>query len=913
MAIIVFSQSAIAASTYPSELIWHVQETPHFRIFYSDATSDYADTIARLAEPIYYQVTRELHYEPIFKTDLIVEDSADYANGSTDYVFHRISLLITPADMNELGPVSDTWMRNLITHEFTHMIHLNMRFGSGSGLRGILGPLASNSRFLPLYMIEGYAVFNERELAQGGRLDGIDYKDFIRAMAQENNFPSLVQAGSNAFVKWPGGNARYVIGATFTDYLVSRYGKAKLIELFIKFNTGQPGMIDSTFRSLYSVSLEEAYSDFIVEQRQKWVVPSNNNNLQIERLTHSGANTRNGQWLTPHSYLYFRDTQHEAPKLIQYDRLTLREEVVVDYAGQLYDYCASENLLAYSKLDYPDQFHVFSDIFLLNLQTREKRQLTVGGRYKNPVFGETSHVVYMIQNKQGKTSLWQINLLTGKLQEVLAPPIQGAYAHILYDSDQHELLIEWQQGPIYNLIALNPLSGQTRVLFSTHVPFRDASLNRDHTRIYFSVGMVDHYQLCYFDLFSRQVMLYPHLSDSVIEASVMDEAMIATRYYSSGYDLVSLNLTGQETRLINLAELSGATQAFVPLMRITSDMISETSIQDYSFPFRTLVPPVVSANYLYNPWTNFTMRYLFPILLLSTDYSYVNLVTYWNDPLDLHQFSGQYLYSGQNDSYDLTYVNDMFAPTLVSHLSKRSSVGSPTIQLAEFSANFLFLTRWLSIDKPEVHRLVLGRNMYQDDTTNLSTYLLEYQFANTEMYPFSLTYEKGLREQFMIDSDGVNNSRMVNKIDVFLPGLFQNDVLRFKGVTGINKGNQVPFRLSFFPVEPYYYKVRGMWATFQKGNTLLIGAAEYYKTLIEYNDIVLFGLFLQRLSAVFFYENSAAFDTSIDARLPYIVYGGSLEFRFDFAYQNTLSLSLGWFQNNQSKQGLLFDFSFPFL
>ncbi len=104
------------------ELHWMVHETSHFRIFYHDGAERTARELAAIAEEIYDPITSLYDYYPDSKTSVIVRDHDDYSNGGAYYYDNKIVIWATALDFALRG--THHWLRNVMTHEFTHLIQL---------------------------------------------------------------------------------------------------------------------------------------------------------------------------------------------------------------------------------------------------------------------------------------------------------------------------------------------------------------------------------------------------------------------------------------------------------------------------------------------------------------------------------------------------------------------------------------------------------------------------------------------------------------------------------------------------------------------------------------------------------------------------------------------------------------------
>ncbi|MBT5831793.1 MAG: biopolymer transporter Tol, partial [Candidatus Latescibacteria bacterium] len=104
------------------ELNWQKIETEHFRIYYHQGLEKFAQRATTAAEEAYGPVTSFYNFEPDEKVRLILKDTNDYANGGAYYYHNTIEIWVTSFD-SELRGTTD-WLRNVITHEFTHIVSL---------------------------------------------------------------------------------------------------------------------------------------------------------------------------------------------------------------------------------------------------------------------------------------------------------------------------------------------------------------------------------------------------------------------------------------------------------------------------------------------------------------------------------------------------------------------------------------------------------------------------------------------------------------------------------------------------------------------------------------------------------------------------------------------------------------------
>ena len=106
---------------YP-EVDWYTIETDNFTVSYHKGAERTAQLTAKISEEIIGPITSLYNYKPAKKTNFVINDLTDYANGATDFYNDRIEIFASALDFEFRG--THNWLRNVITHEYTHMVTL---------------------------------------------------------------------------------------------------------------------------------------------------------------------------------------------------------------------------------------------------------------------------------------------------------------------------------------------------------------------------------------------------------------------------------------------------------------------------------------------------------------------------------------------------------------------------------------------------------------------------------------------------------------------------------------------------------------------------------------------------------------------------------------------------------------------
>jgi len=237
----------IAGQNHP-ELEWRILETEHFRVLYHDGLESTAQRAAGIGEAAWDAVTELYDYRPDGPVRIILKDYDDYANGAAYFYHDAIEIWTSPLEHDfEMRGTSD-WLRNVITHEFVHIISLGAaRKGSQrvpalfaeyfgykgeenrddilTGAPNLLSVAPVANTVVPMWFAEGVAQYQTRTVHHD-RWDS--HRDMIlRTAVLDSTLLSLEDMG--VFGKRGFGNEFvYDHGYGFVRYIADTYGDSAL-------------------------------------------------------------------------------------------------------------------------------------------------------------------------------------------------------------------------------------------------------------------------------------------------------------------------------------------------------------------------------------------------------------------------------------------------------------------------------------------------------------------------------------------------------------------------------------------------------------------------------------------------------------------------------------------------------------
>ena len=122
-------------------------------------------------------------------------------------------------------------------------------------------PLLYPNLYLPLWQIEGIAVYEESALTGQGRVPDRSFRAIADVAADASRFEPLDRA-SGGLVDWPSGNTPYVYGGYFHEFLAARYGQASLRQLTDSTAGRVPYFGSRSFKKIFKRSLGDIWREF---------------------------------------------------------------------------------------------------------------------------------------------------------------------------------------------------------------------------------------------------------------------------------------------------------------------------------------------------------------------------------------------------------------------------------------------------------------------------------------------------------------------------------------------------------------------------------------------------------------------------------------------------------------------------
>jgi hypothetical protein len=446
--------ASAGAQPYDPAYRWRTIDTEHFRIHFHQGEERLADEVAAAAERAHGILRPVLGYAPRQRTEVVLSDDSDDANGSaTPVPYDTIRLFATPpSELSELNAYRD-WVSNLVFHEYVHILHLDHVGGVPGAANRVFGKLFAPNGLVPSWMTEGLAVLHEADGdpgPQSGRNRSAIHDMYLRSLALEPpGFPRIDEA-SNPPLWWPLGTVPYALGGRFMEFLQDRNGPGAIRDYIARQGAqiwpyapswvGKP-FFQATFSELWAEwgRQEQDRARRTLERVRERPV------TRPARLTFQGGRAGWPRWAGGSSIAYLRAGLDERPALLQVTPAGKPVgRPIPALAGAGLATFGGRAILADGEIWH--EYRFYDDLWQVDLSSGSRRRLTKGARAAEPALSaDGAWLAYVQRTGPGETALVRRRLDGGPEETVFAAPGVQVFAPAL-SPDGRRLAFALQEG-----------------------------------------------------------------------------------------------------------------------------------------------------------------------------------------------------------------------------------------------------------------------------------------------------------------------------------------------------------------------------------------------------------------------------------------------------------------------------------
>ncbi|MDA8100798.1 MAG: BamA/TamA family outer membrane protein [Nitrospiraceae bacterium] len=553
----------VHAKVDPS-FVWTTLETPHFLIHYHQGGEEIAQRAAVLAEDIHSRLAPRLRWEPKDRTQLVLIDSTDFANGSAFPIpYNAVTVFLTqPLGEPGVGLSSyDDWLRMVITHEYTHILQLDQTRGGPDLLQYVLGRIYFPNLFQPMWMIEGLATYEETEQTTGGRGRSPATDMVLRMAVLEDAFPDLAQA-SVVPDFWPGGQVPYLFGEEFTRYLVERYGREKVAEISTTYSgRNAPFLVTSTGTRVLGERYDDLWEEWKASLRSKYGKQAEE--VRAGGVTASQQLTRKGfvaiaPSLSPDGtrIAYAVSDADSFPHLSVMNRDGSNDHLLVENlfpfgaSGTATSWDPAGKRIYYTKLEVRRNVDLYNDIYWADPDTGKEHRLTRGMRARDPFVSPDGKSVVFVTNRMGKTRLASLELDPKKAYRpddvvFLTEESANQYATPRISPDGSLIAVSvWQPGGNTDIWLLDRSGAKIAEIASDRAYDFSPVWSSDGKYLYFSSDRSGIFNIYAYDRETKVISQVTNVVGGAAYPAPMPDgkSLVFASYSSKGFDIHAMNI-----------------------------------------------------------------------------------------------------------------------------------------------------------------------------------------------------------------------------------------------------------------------------------------------------------------------------------------------------------------------------------
>ncbi len=443
--------SLVCAFNHP-EIKWQSVTTSHFIIHYYDRTEPAVYATWKIAEESYAALSELYDYNEREKINIALADYDDYSNGSTDWTNGSIIIWVTDARFDLRG--NNTWLRNVITHELSHIVTLEKKskmqlfdwtfevdYQSPSVGVSLAEPFAT-TRFWPNWLAEGAA---QLESARRGNDCWDSRRDMLLtdAVLCGRQF-SLDEMGYFNHTSL-GDELVYNQGFSFLKFIESRIGTPAMVRIWN--DARGSSLFMRNFRSYFAEQtgqrLEDLYQvwlDSVTTAARARVPASPTQTVPVWDkgiYNHLPKASADGKWW---GWLTSANDESDRTDLVIAPYGKREPAFVAQWALTSWDFTPDSRRAYFLKSrDLADNGSQYNDLYSLDLATGGQRRLTRNARFYDVAVSPDNRGIACVRFANGVFSLETAGLDGRDLAPLAAGSVGQPFAGLSFSPEKISL------------------------------------------------------------------------------------------------------------------------------------------------------------------------------------------------------------------------------------------------------------------------------------------------------------------------------------------------------------------------------------------------------------------------------------------------------------------------------------------
>lgn len=539
---------------YDPDYNWLTIKGEHVMVHYHEEAERTAQIVAKIGDEVWEPITSLYHYEPE-TVHYVIKDIDDYSNGATYFFDNKIEIWASALDFDLRG--AHNWLRNVISHEFTHMVQIQASMKVGRkvpalylqflnyedkrrpdilyGFPNFIASYPVATINMPAWFAEGTAQYMRTEL----NYDNWDtHRDMLlRTRVLDDDMLTWNEMG--VFGKTSLGNESvYNQGFALTRYISQKYGEDKLRETTEALGDWNVFTIDAAFEKTIGkdgYALYDEWKAFLKEDYTKRMKGVLENVVAGDTIEQAGFGNFypifHGDKIY---YLSNKGADYFITSIYEYNPADKKSKMIRPGVSSTFSFIPDENKIIYAKLseDNPKWTNIH-DLYVYDIDEEEETRLTHGIRANNPqVSPDGSSIVFVFQ--RDGTSNIGVTDIDGKNYRELTFYNRGEQVYNpKYSPDGSKIIFDYGYANGRDVAVIPSGGGEVEFIFNEAADERNAQFI-DNDNIVYANDKTGIYNLYKYNLSTGGEIRLTNVVGGAFMPAVNDSGKIVYAGYTSG-------------------------------------------------------------------------------------------------------------------------------------------------------------------------------------------------------------------------------------------------------------------------------------------------------------------------------------------------------------------------------------------
>lgn len=601
-------------------------------VHYQEGNSISAQISIAIADDIYEAITNLYSYEPKKKVSIVLRDRQDYSNGAAYFFDDKIEIWLPSLDTPFRG--THNWLRNVITHEFVHIVQLgaSMRrtqripaiylqwlsyedirrpdvlYGFPNGI--ITFPFATVS--MPGWFVEGSAQYQTDALQ-------FDFWDSHRDMVLRTRILSDKALSLTEMSHFNSKNSLerelvYNQGFDFVHYLTRHFGEQIVADLSHYSAENKKNNFNHVLREVTGIDAGTLFDHWLSSRKEYYQqIQSAIKETEVDKMITEGffnfypsrhSSTGNFAYLTNDDRDYGRTSlviQTDSSEIIiegmgrqnileseqnLHSFLNFESNISIEYISNRFSFSPDGRQIVYSRSRLNKFGERYNDLYIMDIETEKKRKITDNSRIHDPDWHPFKSEIVAVQFSSGTQNLVRISLETGEIEQLTNFDNGETVYTPVWSPDGERIYFSIADSFNRQIYQLNTATNHWNALLEDPIiDFRDPWPHPNQEVLYFSSDLNGIFNIYSYHLDDQSIKQITNLVGGAFMPSVTDSLLYFSDYRHDGYKISSVHLKTIQPAPVLKGRLNNQlARKEVPLQKIYSSRsglpFDETRLSD---------------------------------------------------------------------------------------------------------------------------------------------------------------------------------------------------------------------------------------------------------------------------------------------------------------------------------------------